>query len=87
MHVSRSKIPSKNLVRQRCAEGFNFVVKVLKYISGYLNISSVTVLILTFQNKNISASEMLVNKILARVLPKAVKIKQSYYYHGDPVFF
>jgi hypothetical protein len=23
MHGSRSEIPSKNLVRQRCAEGFN----------------------------------------------------------------
>jgi hypothetical protein len=23
MHGSRSKIPNKNLVRQRCAEGFN----------------------------------------------------------------
>jgi hypothetical protein len=27
MHGSRSKIPSKNFVRQRCAEGFNFGVK------------------------------------------------------------
>jgi hypothetical protein len=33
MHGSRSKIPSKNLVKQRCAEGFNFGVKKLKVIN------------------------------------------------------
>jgi hypothetical protein len=27
MHGSRSKIPNKNLFRQRCAEGFNYGVE------------------------------------------------------------
>jgi hypothetical protein len=58
-----------------------------KYISGYQNICFVTIFIFTHRNKNVSASEMLVNKLLARVLQKEVKIKQSYYYHGDSVFF
>jgi hypothetical protein len=34
LHSSRCKIPSKNIVRQRCAEEFNFGVKGLnKFLS------------------------------------------------------
>jgi hypothetical protein len=57
MHGSRSKIPSKNLVRQRCAEGFNSGVKGL--IISYRhptedNVRSIDIVILHYRKHAIA---------------------------------
>jgi hypothetical protein len=39
MHGSRSKIPSKNLVRQRCADGFTSGVKELKAVTLRISVT------------------------------------------------
>jgi hypothetical protein len=60
MHGSRNKIPSKNLVRQRCAEGFNsgvkglILVNVCAYVSHKNNLLPVLAMFLSPSKPGVS---------------------------------
>jgi hypothetical protein len=48
-------------------------LKIKIYFHIYIYICFVTIFIFTFRNKLVSASKMLVNKLLGRILPIVVK--------------